>query len=259
MTKECHFPGDEGANNVEIPQTAASAAVSDRKPIVAFQTPIPPSFDDYDEDFDFRPQYPYPSKRGLVDRMETKPSNDRRSYADNPIFRKDNSEFAPKEDFGFDSHFYDFNEENKKQMKRRPKPKKSRPQMSSSPSDGYDFDDEDFGPQPRKSRKNLGPKGQPLYRNDRESGGAGGGRGGGKGGPQKGAKKKPKKINRSFAFFRKREPKDKDPNESDYAVSYGRGNFQSFSDSYDSDRDGPRKKGQGMKRSRSRDDDDEDD
>ncbi len=58
-----------------------------------------------------------------------------------------------------------------------------------------------------------------------------------------GKRRKPKKkINRSFAFFRRAEPKDKNTNESDYSVSYGRGNFHSFSDSYDSDRDGPRKK-----------------
>ena len=189
MTKECHFPGDEGASSEEAPLTIASASAtqaSDSKPEVTHQTPLTPSYDDYDEDFDFRTQYPYPSKNGLIDRMEPKSSNDRRSYADSPIFRRDNSEeeINPKEDFGFedsnDGNFYDFNEEIVKQKEKRPKTKKpqKRPPMSSS----EDFDDEEFGPQP-KPKKNSRSKKAPLYRNDRGEGGDRSNRG----------KKKPKK------------------------------------------------------------------
>lgn len=250
MTKECHFPGDEGASSEESPLTVPTTATSDSKQDMIFQTPNPISYDDYDEDFDFMPQLSYASRGMDSDKMEPKSSNDRKSYADNPVFRRDNSEYVPKDDFGFDdSGFYDFKDESdeekprKKVVKSERKIKKTKQKMSSSPSSDYEdpsFDDEDFGATPKRKSK-AQKKRPPLYGNER-----------GRGSPQKKGRKKPKKINRSFAFFRRAEPKDKDPNESDFSVSYGRGNFQSFSDSYDSDKDGPRK-GKGKTRSKSYD------
>ena len=265
MTKECHFPGDEGASSEEVPQTVPSTllpsiatTMSDSKRELTYQTPTPPSYDDYDEDFaglDFRPQLRYQST-DLEDMMEPKSSNDRTSWADKPSFRGNKAKYVPaKDDFGFDDPlFQDFDEGfyNKKNRQTKQKSRsKNKLDVKSSPS-RYGFDDEDFGPQPKSSRtKSRGSK-PAVYRSQRQrplQSDKGKARKEGQ------TKRKPKKVNRSFAFFRTAEPKDKKPNENDFSVSYGTGNFQSFSDSYDSDKDGPRKPG----KTRMSDDDDDDD
>lgn len=53
--------------------------------------------------------------------------------------------------------------------------------------------------------------------------------------------KDPKMMKKSFAYYRKDNPKD-DPNDKQYAEEYAQGNFRSFSSSYDSEKDGPKKK-----------------
>ena len=271
MTKECHFPGDEVASSEEVAQTVPStllpsiaSTMSDSKRDVTYQTPTPPSYEDYDEDFaglDFRPQLRYPTPSDLEDMMEPKSSDNRRSYAE-----RDGSEYEPpKDDFGFDDPlFRDFDEVVSNKKKRQKKEKirnKNKSNMKSLPSFKYDFDDEDFGPQPKSSKtKSRGSK-APVYRSDRPRPVLNHDRprpvlNHDKGMTEKSEKalRKPKKVNRSFAFFRSAEPKEKNPNENDFSLSYGTGNFQSFSDSYDSDRDGPRKPG---KKTLSDDDDDD--
>lgn len=52
--------------------------------------------------------------------------------------------------------------------------------------------------------------------------------------------KDPKMMKKSFAYYRKDNPKD-DPNDHQYAEEYAQGNFRSFSSSYDSEKDGPKK------------------
>lgn len=267
MTKECHFPGDEGASSEEVPQTVPStflpsiaSTTSDSKREVVYQTPTPPNYDDYDEDFaglDFRPKLRYTSSD--MEDLEPKSSNDRKSYADKPSFGRDGARFVPpKDEFGFDDPlFYDFgegfyNKNNHKNHKNKLKNRnKNRSSLKSSPSRYDSFDDEDFGPKPKSSRtKSRGSK-PAIYRSQRPRI-LNAGKEKAKNGSEK--QRKPKKINRSFAFFRTAEPKDKNPNENDFSLSYGTGNFQSFSDSYDSDRDGPRKPGKKMLS----DDDDDD-
>ncbi|CAG2163901.1 unnamed protein product [Oppiella nova] len=256
MTKECHFPDDESAGSEQTPQALPTTIMSGSKQQNIYQTPSPLIFDEYDEDFDsFKPSYP---TSDLIDRLETKSSMNRKSYADNPLFRRDNNEYVPPKEVDLDdTDFYDFEEGDIQRRPPTPKrppppqkpPKRSRHSMSSS--DEYDFEDDNFGPTPPPKRRHnprekSSNKRPPLYRNDRQ----------GKGGHrQRNGRKKPKTINKSFAFFRKAEPKEKDPNENDYSVSYGRGNFQSFSDSYDSDRDGPRNKGKNRRQSRGYSDD----
>ncbi|XP_054707425.1 uncharacterized protein LOC129217187 [Uloborus diversus] len=52
--------------------------------------------------------------------------------------------------------------------------------------------------------------------------------------------KEPKMMKKSFAYYRKDNPKE-DPNDHQYAEEYAQGNFRSFSSDYDSERDGPKK------------------
>ncbi|KAG8199985.1 hypothetical protein JTE90_006227 [Oedothorax gibbosus] len=54
-------------------------------------------------------------------------------------------------------------------------------------------------------------------------------------------KKDPKMIKKSFAYYRKDNPKE-DPNDHQYAEEFAQGNYRSFSSDYDSERDGPQKK-----------------
>lgn len=53
--------------------------------------------------------------------------------------------------------------------------------------------------------------------------------------------KDPKMVKKSFAYYRKDNPKD-DPNDHQYAEEYAQGNFRSFSSSYDSEKDEAKKK-----------------
>lgn len=53
--------------------------------------------------------------------------------------------------------------------------------------------------------------------------------------------KEPKMMKKSFAYYRKDNPKD-DPNDHQFAEEYAQGNFRSFSSSYDSEKDGAKKK-----------------
>lgn len=258
MTKECHFPDDEGASSEQSPQKATTNnAMSGSKRDNTYQTA--PQYDEYDPDFDFKPRLVYPSS-GLPDSLNERQPNNRKKFTNIPNYRKESSEYRPrKSEYGFDDMgFYDSNDfisreddsRNRNRMQSSPRSRgrkqnnhRSRGQIQNSPqSSDYYSEDEDYysPPKPRGKSYNVrsNHKKQPMYRNE-----------GNNRNSRHGKRRKPKKINRSFAFFRRAEPKDKDPNESDYSVSYGRGNFHSFSDSYDSDRDGPRK-GRGFTRSR---------
>ncbi|GIZ00087.1 uncharacterized protein CEXT_665661 [Caerostris extrusa] len=53
-------------------------------------------------------------------------------------------------------------------------------------------------------------------------------------------KKIPKMMKKSFAYYRKDNPKQ-DPNDQRYAEEYAQGSYRSFSSDYDSERDGPKK------------------
>ncbi|CAL1276573.1 unnamed protein product [Larinioides sclopetarius] len=53
-------------------------------------------------------------------------------------------------------------------------------------------------------------------------------------------KKEPKMMKKSFAYYRKDNPKQ-DPNDQHFAEEYAQGSFRSFSSDYDSERDGPKK------------------
>ncbi|GFT21656.1 uncharacterized protein TNCV_617591 [Trichonephila clavipes] len=53
-------------------------------------------------------------------------------------------------------------------------------------------------------------------------------------------KKDPKMVKKSFAYYRKDNPKQ-DPNDQQYAEEYAQGSYRSFSSDYDSERDGPKK------------------
>lgn len=53
-------------------------------------------------------------------------------------------------------------------------------------------------------------------------------------------KKDPKMIKKSFAYYRKDNPKE-DPNDQQFAEEFAQGNYRSFSSDYDSERDGPKK------------------
>lgn len=52
---------------------------------------------------------------------------------------------------------------------------------------------------------------------------------------------KPRRINTSITYFQNRKPEQSSPNSHDYSIRYGNENIETFSEDYDSDRDGFKK------------------
>lgn len=239
MTKECHFPNDQEEKEEKDPQKTPvkeTKVVSDTKQDNTYELHprLKPSYDDekqdntyelrprlkprYDPDFDFEPSFNYHPSLGIKSK--------KRKFINSNLQEDDfdfENIFSPSEDHYDNSRYYDSYPKVKKHNKER----NQRRRRYHSPSK-YSSSSEGYREKPRERHQ--------LY-NDNRSNNHNNNHRHSKRGP---IRRKPKKVNRSFAFYRKNEPKEKDPYNDDYSVSYGRGSFQSYSEDYDSDRDGPR-------------------